>query len=274
MGTDGSELAAEVSLTILDGEVVLRGPSELEAPWRTLWQPFLSNRALPDAAAVTVTPLPFGYALRSPGREVNVTDVWRALVESRNDAIRLGLTATRDVVDLHGAVLVRDEKALLLLGDAWAGKTTLALALVQRGWGYFSDDLVVIERSSGLVRPVPKPPGVKAYSWDQMKHYWRPLPKELGEPPGPFVIPPPFSGSLDARARPTWMVALEFREGGETSITPLSLGEGLARAAEHLGSLDANVVTDLARATQSVEPALLTYDSVADAVARLEELAR
>lgn len=262
---------ARVGLRILDGSILLTGPGELATPWESLWKPFLSD--VPDGSpSVKVRPTPWGYALRSPGRDLNVTDVWRALVESRNDAVRLGLQATTDVIDLHGAVMVRDQKALLLLGEMWSGKTTLALALVERGWRYFSDDLVVIECASGLVRPLPKPPGVKAYTWKEMRHHWDPVPAELGVPPGPFVIPPPFTGSLEDRAEPAWVVFLDYREGAEVEVVTMSRGEALAQAGSHLGETKPDVLGCLASVMSSCVAGVLTYGNARGAVDAVEGL--
>ena len=263
---------AQVRLGILDGLVVLRGPREFEGPWRTLWKPFLMSEGEERHGEVLVRAQPAGYSITSPGRDVNVIDGWRVLVETRNDAVRLGLSATSGVIDLHGAVLVREEQALLLLGDAWAGKTTMALALVERGWRYYSDDLAVIGVDDGLVRPIPKPPGVKAYPWRTMRHFWDPLPLALGEPTHSFVIPPPFQGSLDQRARPAWVAHLVFRKDGEAEITHLTAGQALAGAGQHLGDTSVGALTALARVTSECVNVQLTYGNADEAVGELEDL--
>lgn len=226
-----------------------------------------------DAVVVEVGREPWGFSIRSPNRDLNVTGLWRALIETRNDAVRLGLAATEGVVDLHGAVLVRDDAALLLLGEEWAGKTTLALELVDIGWRYFSDDLVVLERETGLVRPVPKPPGIKARSWDAMRRYWGPLPAGLEPPDGSFVIPPPFTGSLDERARPRWLVSLRYEEG-EASIGALSPGETLWHAAKHLGTAGADELTALHSAFAGCRAFSLAYSDTSTALKELEGLVR
>lgn len=259
----------------MDAPLFLVGPAELAKPWRTLWKPFLAKSIPRSSPTVEVRREEWGYSVHSPGREVNVTDGWRALVESRNDAVRVGLEGTRGVIDVHAAVLVRNQAALLLLGEAWAGKTTIALALVDRGWRYFSDDVAVIERGTGLVRPLPKPPGVKAHSWEDMRSHWSSAaPVELGRPPGPFVIPPPFVGSLEDRARPTWTVILSYKEEAKAAVTSLTSGQALARLGEFAGAVDAGTLSALAAVVSSTRPVLLAYGSTPDAVARIEEIVR
>ncbi len=55
---------------------------------------------------------------------------------------------------LHGAAVVTDNRALALIGDREAGKTTTAAAMVhRRGWTLLSDDLLVVERGEALAGP-------------------------------------------------------------------------------------------------------------------------
>ena len=249
--------------------MTLHGPSRFRAAWESLWRPFVIDPADPSDALVEVHEEDWGFKIRAPGRGINVFEVWQALVESRNDVVRLAIESTPDTVDLHSAVLVREGLALLLLGDAWAGKTTLALQLVQSGWEYFSDDAAIVEVTTGRVRPLPKPPGVKAHPWIEMKHHWDREPVELGPPAGVFVVPPPFTGSLADRAQPTWAVFLRFDEHAPTSVVRLSDGQAVARAVTHLGRLDSTSIAVARRLMEGCEVAELTYGSGAAATAEL-----
>lgn len=252
---------------MLGAPIRLVGPAAFERPWQILWRPFLAQ-AVADPVRVEVGAHPWGFSIVAPGREINAIDAWRALIESRNDVIRLGLESLEDVFDLHAAVLVRDGRAVVLLGDMWAGKTTIALYLVAHGWRYFSDDLAVIGLADGLVRPVPKPPGVKAQPWDEMKHFW-PEPPGLDPPSGPFLIPPPFVGSLDERASPTFFVFLRYETGADVELTPMSAAEAVAQAGEHLGRVNKESLKALANVALRCQHVRMTYGSSADAGARL-----
>ena len=255
--------------------MVLRGPIEVEVGWRALWKPFFESApGCVNAPVVQVTRAPWGYEVSSPLRNLNVTDIWRALIETRNDMVRLALQQTSEVLDLHAAVLVRDGSALLLLGPAWAGKTTLALLALREDWRYFSDDLAAIESSTGLVRPLPKPPGVKAHPWETMSHYWAPLPPQLAKPEGPFLVPPPFEGSLSERARPKWFVFLEYHRGRTATGIPLTEGEALARAGEHLGRIGPDEIGRLRAVTTCAEHWVLSYSDAVEAVGVLQDLTR
>ena len=45
---------------------------------------------------------------------------------------------------LHGAAIVRDGRALLLLGHSGAGKSTLAVSALEAGWQALADDVVIV----------------------------------------------------------------------------------------------------------------------------------
>ncbi|MEX1007930.1 MAG: hypothetical protein WD271_08825 [Acidimicrobiia bacterium] len=57
------------------------------------------------------------------------------------------LLARHDRFVLHGAGIVRDGHALLLLGHSGAGKSTLAVAALEAGWLALADDVVIVHAS-------------------------------------------------------------------------------------------------------------------------------
>ena len=74
--------------------------------------------------------------------------------EPRNAAVFSGLTLASALLLnrmgralVHGAAVVApDGRAWLLVGDAFAGKTTTTVNLIQSGWDWVSDDTVVLRR--------------------------------------------------------------------------------------------------------------------------------
>jgi len=55
------------------------------------------------------------------------------------------------LLPLHAAGLVRAGEGVLISAHSGAGKSTLALALVRQGWGFLSDDALLLEeRGSGI----------------------------------------------------------------------------------------------------------------------------
>ncbi|MCU0223800.1 MAG: hypothetical protein MUF27_06975 [Acidobacteria bacterium] len=62
---------------------------------------------------------------------------------------------------LHAAAVAHAGCAWLLAGPSGAGKTTLSLALLERGFPLLSDDFAPFELATGLVHPFPKSLGVR-----------------------------------------------------------------------------------------------------------------
>lgn len=63
------------------------------------------------------------------------------------------LLRQRGLLVLHGSGAVRNGRAVGLVGDSGWGKSTLAAALVARGWQLVTDDLLVVDTDSAVVRP-------------------------------------------------------------------------------------------------------------------------
>jgi hypothetical protein len=51
----------------------------------------------------------------------------------------------RSIMAFHGAAACRHGRAVALLGDRAAGKSTTAMGLAERGWGFLCDDIVAVE---------------------------------------------------------------------------------------------------------------------------------
>jgi hypothetical protein len=56
------------------------------------------------------------------------------------------LVEQRAFAAMHGALIARNGKGVMLAGDSFAGKSTLAYACARSGWTYVSDDAVYLVR--------------------------------------------------------------------------------------------------------------------------------
>jgi hypothetical protein len=81
-------------------------------------------------------------------------DVALALLDSQI-RLHVGAHAT-DWTFVHAGVVAVDDRALVLPGESFSGKSTLVEALVELGAVYYSDEYAVLDRD-GLVHPYPRP---------------------------------------------------------------------------------------------------------------------
>ena len=117
--------------------------------------------ALPDALAadheLRVEARRGDWETWADGEQVaTATTVDRAvldLLHQLGDQVRHGSTGT---IRLHAGAVELDGDAVLLVGVSDKGKSTLTTALVQRGWGYLTDEIAVVEAASGRVVPYAK----------------------------------------------------------------------------------------------------------------------
>jgi HprK-related kinase A len=70
-------------------------------------------------------------------------------------------TRAHQFLIFHSAVLERDGSAVVLPGEPGAGKSTLCAALAHRGWRLLSDELGLLDPSSGLLHGLARPVNLK-----------------------------------------------------------------------------------------------------------------
>jgi hypothetical protein len=72
---------------------------------------------------------------------------------------------------LHAGVVGTGTSCILLPAAAGSGKSSLTMALVDRGFSYFSDEVALIEPGTFRVPPVPLAMCIKSTGWDLMSRY-------------------------------------------------------------------------------------------------------
>ena len=140
---------------------------------------------------------------------------------------------------VHAAVLERNGRALMLPAPSGSGKSTLCAGLVfGGGWRLLSDELALIDPTSGRVIPLPRPVSLKNDSIDAMRSF---APTALfGEVVRETIkgrvahVQPPLDGVQRAgqSALPAWMVLPRYAAG---SIAVL---ERLPRARAFMALVD------------------------------------
>jgi hypothetical protein len=227
-----------------------------------LWEPFLGNRH-PPSLSVNVVRTEDGWGVSEATGEPSMENSpWKALIEIRNRLVAVALEEAKEILDLHAAVVVRDGSALLLVGDPYAGKTSLAVELTAQGWSLFSDDVAPIESGSGKVLPFPKPLGIKLRPWSNYSRYWKRPPSWAPEDGEAFLVP---ASSLTARdphpASIDYVVVLNFRNGVGGELAELSIAEATTLCGRQVRDVDHHKLRLMGRMCRRADCYRLTYDS-------------
>ncbi len=74
-----------------------------------------------------------------------------------------------ECIVLHCASLIKDDRAILLLGQSGAGKSTLAMFASQHGLELGGDDIALFDPESGSILPLALPLTLKQGSWPFIK---------------------------------------------------------------------------------------------------------
>ncbi len=92
--------------------------------------------------AVTLMPIPEGYAVTQPGERVAVCDSASDAIATYEFAVTNNLLRDCDHVQIHSSGSVLNDRAVLALGASGAGKSSLALAWLAAGYPTLGDDVV------------------------------------------------------------------------------------------------------------------------------------
>ena len=137
-----------------------------------------------------------GYTVTSADGCVEIGGVSELLVHV-DKSITIDLQHLRpDLLFIHGAVLARDDRAVIISAPPGTGKSTLTLVALQAGLQYSSDELAPVDLQTLTVHPYPRAPHLKAV------------------PPAPQVMP---EG------------AMQYGEGYYVAVAPSLTSRGPAR---------------------------------------------
>jgi hypothetical protein len=122
-----------------------------------------------------------------------------------------------DHVFVHAGVVGVEDRAIVLPGRSFAGKTTLVAALVKAGAEYSSDEYAVLD-ADGLVHPYPKPLSMRINDT-----------RETDEQPVESL-----GGRAGDRPLPVAVIAFtSYRPGAAWALRTRTAGEGAVKLLEH-----------------------------------------
>ncbi|HTD08704.1 MAG TPA: hypothetical protein VK680_07415 [Solirubrobacteraceae bacterium] len=120
-------------------------------------------------------------------------------------------------VFVHAGVVGVEDRAIVLPGKSFAGKTTLVAALVETGAEYWSDEYAVLD-ADGLVHPYPKPLSMRINDT-----------RETNEQPVESL-----GGRAGDRPLPVTVIAFTtYRPGVAWAPSSRTAGEGAVKLLEH-----------------------------------------
>jgi len=137
-------------------------------------------------------------------------------------------------VAFHAAAVSDGERILVLPGDAGSGKSSLTAALLSRGYGYLTDDLLLMQQDL-TIEGVPFCLCVKESGVPVIEKYFpavTSLPKHLrSDKKTVRYLPVPITknDSSQNRLRPTWIVFPRHQVGAGTSLEPITRSEAIRR---------------------------------------------
>lgn len=182
----------------------------------------------------------------------------------------------------HAAVVESGGRALILPAPPGSGKSTLCAGLVTRGWRLLSDEMTIIDPTSGLVVPNPRPVSLKNASIEVMRSF---------APSAVFnaVVRDTIKGNVahmrapedsvvraNDPARPAWVVIPRYVAGSPARLEPLSRARGFMSFAGNAFNLSVHgrrgfeVLAGVADGCEFFE---FSYGSLDEAVAVFADLA-
>ena len=167
---------------------------------------------------------------------------------------------------LHAAAAALDGFVVLLCGSPGAGKSTLAVRLVELGWTFVADDVVPVDRTTGLALPMPCAPCIRIRSLEE------------SDDPDVFLeqskqVVPVTSGQVAAAPHPVGAIVFpEFSRNGRQVLSPLSSASAARSLIAHCLRFDedkARTIGGLFRLTEALPAFHLRYCDPAATAAEL-----
>lgn len=140
---------------------------------------------------------------------------------------------------IHAAVIEKNGRAAILPAPPGSGKSTLSAGLICRGWRLLSDELTLIDPSTGRIIPLVRPVSLKNASIDVIRRFspdsvFSPGVKDTVKGTVAHMKPPIESVRRAFEpAQPGWMILPRYQAGAPARLAPLSKGQAFMQLAEN-----------------------------------------
>jgi hypothetical protein len=225
-----------------------------------------------------------GYELLRDGKPVGSCGAPERLPPLVKAQIRAAVVNRGDFfMELHAAAVFDGRACIVLPGAPGSGKTTLTAALAAKGFGFFSDEVALLEEETLWVRPTPLSLTIKSGSLAPLSPYYPQLPElpSYWREDGQQVryLPPPSESisRFTAMAAPCAIVVFpRYQANATTLLRPLGRADAMQRLMVECMVLprlfqcsDAASLTRWMRSTDCYE---LSFSSLPEAVDAIEAL--
>lgn len=183
-----------------------------------------------------------------------------------------------DHVVLHAGGVQWGEQGILLPGRSGAGKSTVVAALVEAGFDYHSDEVVVLIEGGDTMLPYPRPISLRPGSQPALPR-WRPRADgrwpEMAAQNWTVPVETMRSGALGGPCAPAMVIAPRYCRGAATALVPMPATETLLTLVTnsvHDGSPRAHHVHALARLSRTCPAYRLDVGDLSEACRLVTEL--
>lgn len=183
---------------------------------------------------------------------------------------------------IHGAVLERNGKALLLPAPSGSGKSTLCGALMSRGWRLLSDELILIDPADGKITPLGRPVSLKNRSIDVLRsfapghHISAPIHDTAKGSVAHMKSTPDSILRVHDHATPRWVIFPQYVENHEARLTPLGKTDVFMALIENAFNYNILMKTgfmSMTRLVDSISGFKATYGDLNHVIAHIDQLA-
>ena len=181
------------------------------------------------------------------------------------------LAHSQDRLLIHASAVEQGGEAIILPAPPESGKSTLAAGLVRSGFQYLTDEVVAIDRATGVIDPFPRALSVDQGSWHVLADLRPQLPPDTHRFASKQWQIPPQSIRPDAvgtRARPRTIILPRYREGSPTELVPLERVQAVRAMAEQSFNLvvhGGQALAVLAKLARDAQCYRLTVSDLGDA---------
>ncbi len=184
---------------------------------------------------------------------------------------------------IHAGVVEKNGLAAILPAPPGSGKSTLTAGLVLSGWRLLSDELTLIDRKTGWIRPLPRPVSLKNESIPLIREFSSEAfinraSHDTSKGTVAHMRPPKESVRRQHEsARPGWVIFPKWTPNSPATLTPRSKAQTFMFLAQnafnysHLGADGFRVGTQLIEQTECydfqysrLDQAISTFNQLAD----------